>query len=77
MRTPEGSVEVDVTGKKAGRGTYLCGVQGCWEMGLSKNRLEHALRTRIKGESRQGLLEFGKTLPTASGDIGDTERRSG
>ena len=67
VRTPSGSIEVDVTGKKAGRGAYLCPVPSCWEAGLSKNRLNHALKVQTKSEDRQALLEYSKTLPTAGG----------
>ena len=30
VRTAEGTVEVDKTGKRAGRGAYLCPAQVCW-----------------------------------------------
>jgi len=56
-------VEIDHTERKSGRGTYLCKQQSCWEMGLLKNRLEHALRTQVTKEKRQELLEYSKTLP--------------
>src|SRR5947209_1216587 len=44
VRTPEGSVEIDETGKKAGRGAYLCRVRECWEIGLAKKALDNALK---------------------------------
>lgn len=56
-------VEIDPTGRKSGRGTYLCKAQSCWEIGLKRNRLEHALRTQISQEDRLELLEYSKTLP--------------
>ncbi|OGO04085.1 MAG: hypothetical protein A2Y91_06900 [Chloroflexi bacterium RBG_13_54_8] len=58
----DGRVEVDFSGKKAGRGAYLCYSSECWEKGLKKNRLEHALRGKIGPESWAGLLEVGRTL---------------
>jgi hypothetical protein len=56
-------VEVDPGGKKAGRGAYLCSKFECWNSGLTQNRLEHALRTKLSPENRQALLEYAKNLP--------------
>lgn len=63
VHTGNGSVEVDAEGKKAGRGAYLCHRQSCWEVGLKKNRLEYALRTKLSVENLQTLREYAKTLP--------------
>ena len=49
-------VEIDPTGKKAGRGAYLCPTRECWEIGLKSGRLEHALRTSITQDNRDRLL---------------------
>jgi predicted RNA-binding protein YlxR (DUF448 family) len=58
VNTPAGNLEIDISGKKAGRGTYLCPVLECWEEGLKGNRLDHALRTNLKRESRQQLMQY-------------------
>ena len=58
MRTPLGHVTVDLEGKRAGRGAYLCHSPACWEQSLKKNRLERVLRVGISSEDRQGLREF-------------------
>lgn len=60
--TVDGTVEVDTSGKKAGRGVYLCPSVDCWQKGLKKDKLERALRARISAGSRQKLLAFEKTL---------------
>lgn len=60
--TTDGTAEVDPSGKKAGRGVYLCPSVDCWQKGLAKDKLERALRGKISTESRQNLLAFGKTL---------------
>lgn len=62
VRTLEGKVEVDLTGKKSGRGAYLCRDRSCWETALEKNRLEHALQT-ILGESRALLETYAQSMP--------------
>jgi len=68
VRTPDGAVEVDTTGKKSGRGTYLCASQSCWEQGLGKKRVDHGLRTSLSQECRQWLAQYAKGL--AEGDEG-------
>ncbi len=58
VRTPDNQIEVDVTGKKSGRGAYLCADKKCWEEGLKRNRLDYVLRTSIAPESREKLREY-------------------
>ena len=66
VRTPEGQVEIDETGKKAGRGAYLCRVRECWETGLAKKALDNALKITIDPDTRVRLKNFGDTLPERS-----------
>ncbi len=56
------SVEVDINGKKTGRGAYLCPAQECWEIGLKGGRLEHALRTTLTQDNREQLIKYRKDL---------------
>jgi len=69
VRTPEG-VQVDPTGKLAGRGAYLHDRHECWEQGL-KGALAHALKTTISMEERAKLDEFMNTLPHDAESAGD------
>ena len=62
VRVSDGSVQVDTSGKKAGRGAYLCRVLECWEKGLKGNRLEHILRTTITPDNWEQLTKDGKEL---------------
>lgn len=62
VRVVDGGVEVDDSGRKAGRGAYLCPALACWEAGLGKGRLEHALRTAISADNRQQLVKYGQEL---------------
>jgi predicted RNA-binding protein YlxR (DUF448 family) len=55
-------VEVDPSGKRAGRGAYLCSAPECWEIGLKKGRLEHALRITLTRDNREQLLRYGMGL---------------
>jgi hypothetical protein len=68
VRTPQGTLEIDNRGKKAGRGAYLCRTKDCWESGLTKKKLEHALKTEIGYEQRAEILEHGKALLTNGKD---------
>ena len=58
VSTEDGLAEIDVFGKKPGRGAYLCQRKTCWELALRKNRLDYALRTRLTDDSRQTLREY-------------------
>ena len=62
VRVTDGGVEVDIGGKKAGRGTYLCLVQECWGTGLKGGRLERTLRTTLTQDNREQLIKYGKDL---------------
>jgi predicted RNA-binding protein YlxR (DUF448 family) len=64
VRTSDGGVQVDPTGKRAGRGAYLCPRQVCWETALSKGWLERALRTRLTAQERDTLSAFGAGMGT-------------
>jgi len=55
VRTPEGSVEVDATGKKNGRGAYLCTRYVCWDRALSGTMLDRALRVDVVEGARLAL----------------------
>ena len=66
VRVEDGVVEVDPTGKKSGRGTYLCEQKSCWEAALKKERLDRALKTKVAAECRRGLALYAETLPQSS-----------
>lgn len=44
VRTPDGRVEADPTGRKPGRGAYLHRDPMCWDQGLRKGKLARALK---------------------------------
>lgn len=69
VRRPEG-VQVDATGKLAGRGAYLHNRRSCWEKGL-KGPLAHALKVNLTTADTQSLREFMQTLPEETGDAGE------
>lgn len=62
VRTPEGDVVVDETGKRNGRGAYLCPKRECWETALSKGHLNRALRTNLTEATKAQLAEYAADL---------------
>jgi uncharacterized protein len=63
VRTPDGHVLIDATGKKSGRGAYLCARRSCWENAIKRRRLEQEFDLAISEEDRAGLDSFIATLP--------------
>jgi hypothetical protein len=61
VRTADG-ILIDATGKKAGRGAYLCRSIQCWEIGLKGNRIEQALKVMLSEANREGLRRFARNL---------------
>ena len=62
VRTPAGELLVDDSGKRSGRGAYLCRKPSCWQQALKGRRLAHALRSDITEEDRSRLAGFGASL---------------
>jgi predicted RNA-binding protein YlxR (DUF448 family) len=65
VRTSAG-VEIDPTGKKAGRGAYLHDQRSCWEKALKDDLLERALKTTLSDTERERLRAHGSLLPDAA-----------
>jgi predicted RNA-binding protein YlxR (DUF448 family) len=63
VRTAEGTVLVDESGKRSGRGAYLCRQQVCWESALSQRKLDRALKVTVPAEAIDGLREYAAGLP--------------
>jgi len=61
VRRQEG-LQVDPTGKLAGRGVYLHNRRSCWEKGL-KGPLAHALKITLTIDDIQHLQQYMQTLP--------------
>ena len=62
VRTAEGTVVVDETGKKPGRGAYLHQSRECWDKALKGKALEYALKTAITAEDKVALQAYAETL---------------
>ena len=48
----------DPTGRRNGRGAYLCRRAQCWEKGLVKRALERRLRGPVSGDDLETLKRY-------------------
>lgn len=58
VRTPSGEIRVDITGKLAGRGAYLCRQRKCVENALRQGRLTRALAAAIAPEVAEQIRQL-------------------
>lgn len=56
VRTPEGEINLDLTGKKPGRGAYVCPTVECITKAVKEKKLERALEKAISEDVYQKLL---------------------
>lgn len=50
VRTPDGEVCLDMTGKKSGRGAYVCKSKKCLTSAKKSKRLDRALEVAVPDE---------------------------
>jgi len=62
VSTSLGQVLPDPTGKKPGRGAYLCPNPQCWDQAVKKGRLERSLKTKLSVEDLDILHSFAHEL---------------
>lgn len=55
VRSPEGEISIDPTGKKPGRGAYICPTLDCLNKVIKSKRLERSLETTISQEIYESL----------------------
>ncbi len=61
LKTPEGPIVLDVTGKKNGRGAYLCISADCLKKARKNRGLERSFKMSIPDEVYEELeKEFGE-----------------
>lgn len=57
VRTPEGTVELDPTGKRNGRGAYLCSDLICFQTAIKEKRFRKAFGVDVDPEIFAHLKE--------------------
>ena len=60
VRTAQGTVEVDPTGKAQGRGAYLHNRRSCWRAALAGQALDQALKVTLTEAERARLRAHGE-----------------
>ncbi len=56
VKSPEGEISLDFTGKKAGRGAYLCRGTACLQQAQKTRRLEKSFSCRVDKEVYEVML---------------------
>jgi hypothetical protein len=62
IRTPEGEIEMDTTGRRNGRGVYLCPSMDCLNRARKARALERSLGTSVSAEIYGALEEEIKNI---------------
>ncbi len=57
VRAPDGEISLDPTGKKSGRGVYICPRRECLDTAHKKRGLERGLKCAVPDEVYERLLE--------------------
>ena len=57
VRSPEGEFSVDMTGKKSGRGAYICNSKECFEKAVKEHRFERSFKGAIDRAGYDELRE--------------------
>lgn len=57
IKTSDGQIVLDVTGKKNGRGAYICNSRECLEKAIKSRSLERSLKAAIPSEIYDSLKE--------------------
>ena len=55
VKTPENEIVLDVTGKKSGRGAYVCRQESCLTRAIKQKQLERQLEVRMTEEVAAAL----------------------
>lgn len=63
VKSPEGDISIDLTGKKSGRGAYICKSNECLEKAFKSRKLSRSLETAIGEDIYENLR----------GEINDSE----
>ncbi|MEE0435018.1 MAG: YlxR family protein [Peptococcaceae bacterium] len=58
VRRPTGEVEIDPSGKKTGRGAYICANEQCVANAEKNKRLNSALKTEVPDTIYQQIREY-------------------
>ena len=63
VKDKENSVSVDLTGKKDGRGAYICAKQECLDKAIKSNKLSRAFELVIDEKIYEDLRDVIASIP--------------
>lgn len=55
LRTSEGEIVLDTTGRQNGRGAYVCRSMQCFEQAVKNRGLERSLKCKVPEETYESL----------------------
>ncbi|MBE6904462.1 MAG: YlxR family protein [Ruminococcaceae bacterium] len=55
VRSPEGEISIDLSGKKSGRGAYICKDIQCLQKAIKSKRIDRSLSCTIDNEIYQRM----------------------
>ena len=55
VRSPEGEFSIDLTGKKSGRGAYICNSVECFDKAVKERRFEKSFKSAIDNKIYEEL----------------------
>ncbi len=55
VKSPEGEISADPTGRKPGRGAYICKSAECLQKAIRQKQIERAFECRLTDETRQAI----------------------
>ena len=64
VRTTEGEAVLDPTGKRSGRGAYVCRKAECLRRSIRQKQLERQLETQLTDETTEALIKEMERLQT-------------
>ncbi len=68
VRTPEGEVALDATGKRSGRGAYVCRQADCLKRSIKQKQLERQLEITLTPEIIEALTAEMERLSAAGSE---------
>ncbi|MBE6854048.1 MAG: YlxR family protein [Ruminococcus sp.] len=69
VKSPEGEISLDFTGKKPGRGAYICKNPDCLAKAQKSRRLEKSFSCRVEGDVYEQLQQALAEALQSAGDL--------
>ena len=57
VKSPDGEISLDLTGKKNGRGSYICKSKDCFQKSLKRKSFERAFGMKIPEQIAENILK--------------------